>query len=97
MKHTLYVGLDTDSKHIDVAVADGLPHGEVRYWGQIANEPAAVDRLIKRLRQDGRALVVCYEAGPCGYGLYRRLAGQPGVRCQVVAPALIPRRPSDRV
>lgn len=97
MKHTLYVGLDTDSKHIDVAVADGLPHGEVRYWGQIANEPAAVDRLIKRLRQDGRALVVCYEAGPCGYGLYRRLAGQPGVRCQVVAPALIPRRPGDRV
>ncbi|HWI28137.1 MAG TPA: IS110 family transposase [Stellaceae bacterium] len=97
MKHTLYVGLDTDSKHIDVAVADGWPPGEVRYWGQIANEPAAVDRLIKRLRKDGRALVVCYEAGPCGYGLYRQLAGKPGVRCQVVAPALIPRRPGDRV
>ncbi len=35
---TLYVGLDTDKKHIDVAVAEALPRGEVRYWGRIANE-----------------------------------------------------------
>lgn len=97
MKHTLYVGLDTDSKHIDVALAEPLPHGEVRYWGQIANEPASVERLVKRLRKDGRELVVCYEAGPCGYGLYRQLSGRPGVTCQVVAPSLIPRRPGDRV
>ena len=50
---TLYVGLDTDKKHIDVAVAEALPRGEVRYWGKIANETASVDRLIKRLRKDG--------------------------------------------
>jgi transposase len=97
MKHTLYVGLDTDSKHIDVALAEPLPQGEVRYWGQIANEPAAVERLMKRLRKDGRELVVCYEAGPCGYGLYRQLNGRPGVTCQVVAPSMTPRRPGDRV
>jgi transposase len=97
MDHTLYVGLDTDSKHIDVALAEPLPQGEVRYWGQIANEPAAVERLIKRLRKDGRELVVCYEAGPCGYGLYRQLNGRPGVTCQVVAPSMTPRRPGDRV
>lgn len=97
MKPTLYVGLDTDSKHIDIGLAEALPGGEVRYWGQIANEPEAVDRLIKRLGREGRELVVCYEAGPCGYGLYRQLAGKPGVTCQVVAPAMIPRRPGDRV
>ena len=97
MENTLYVGLDTDSKHIDVAVAEPLPNWEVRYWGQIANEPASVARLVKRLRKDGRDLLVCYEAGPCGYGLYRQLNGTPGVRCQVVAPSLTPRRPGDRV
>jgi transposase len=97
MDNTLYVGLDTDSKHIDVAVAEPLPNWEVRYWGQIAHEPASVDRLVKRLRKDGRKLVVCYEAGPCGYGLYRQLNGKPGVTCQVVAPSLTPRRAGDRV
>ena len=61
-KDTLYVGLDTDKKHIDVAVAEPLPGGEVRYWGQIANTAAAVSGLVKRLQQAGRRLVVCYEA-----------------------------------
>jgi transposase len=97
MENTLYVGLDTDSKHIDVALAEPLPDGEVRYWGRIATEPASVERLVKRLRKEGRPLVVCYEAGPCGYGLYRQLNGRPGVTCQVVAPSLTPRRPGDRV
>lgn len=94
---TLYLGLDTDKKHIDVAVAEALPGGEVRYWGKIANEPAALERVVKRLQKGGRPLVVCYEAGPCGYGIYRRLDGRPGVRCQVVAPSLTPRKPGVRV
>ncbi|MFZ5490897.1 MAG: IS110 family transposase [Pseudomonadota bacterium] len=96
-KDTLYVGLDTGKRHIDVAVAEALPGGEVRYWGQIANEPAALDRVVRRLRKGGRRLELCYEAGPCGYGIYRRLNGKPDVRCRVVAPSLMPRRPGDRV
>lgn len=96
-KDTLYVGLDTDKKHIDVAVADALPSREVRFWGRTTNTPAAVDRLIKKLGQGGRELVVCYEAGPCGYGLYRQLVRKRGVRCLVVAPSMTPRRPGDRV
>jgi transposase len=96
-KHTLYVGLDTDKRHIDVAVAEPLPGGEVRYWGQVGNEPAALDRVIRRLQKGGRELEVCYEAGPCGFGIYRRLNRKPGVRCQVVAPSMTPRRPGSRV
>jgi len=95
-KDTLYVGLDTDKRHIDVAVAEELPHGETRYWGQVANDAAAVDRLVKRLQQ-GRRLVMCYEAGPCGYGLYRQLSGKPEVTCAVVAPSMTPRRAGVRV
>ena len=60
-KNTLYVGLDTDKKHIDVAVAEALPEGEVRYWGQVANTPASVERLVKKLGQGGRELIVCHE------------------------------------
>ena len=96
-ENILYVGMDTDKNHIDVAVAEPLPGGEVRYWGKIANAPAALDRVIKRLRRDGRRLEVCYEAGPCGYGIYRRLNGKPEVSCQVVAPSLTPRRSGVRV
>jgi len=96
-KDTLYVGLDTDKKHIAVGVAEPLPGGEVRYWGRIANEAASLDPVIKRLQRDGRQLMVCYEAGPCGYGIYRRLNGKPGVTCQVVAPSMTPRRPGVRV
>lgn len=96
-KDTLYVGLDTDKKCIAVGVAEPLPGGEVRYFGKIANEAAALDRVIKRLRRDGRPLLVCYEAGPCGYAIYRRLNGKPGVSCQVVAPSMTPRRPGVRV
>jgi transposase len=94
---TLYVGLDTDKKYIDVGLAEALPGGEVRYFGKIANEAAALDRVIKRLRGNGRPLMVCYEAGPCGYGIYRRLNSKPGVACQVVAPSMTPRRPGVRV
>lgn len=96
-KSTLFVGLDTDKRHIDVALADPLPGGEVRYWGQIANEPVALSRLIKKLRGGSRQLLVCYEAGPCGYGIYRRLNAMAGVTCVVVAPSLTPRRPGVRI
>jgi hypothetical protein len=41
-------------------------------------------------------LAVCYEAGPCGYVLYWQLT-ELGVRCEVVAPTLVPMRSDDRV
>lgn len=96
-KDTLYVGLDTDKKFVDVAVAEPLPGGEVRYWGKVANTPAALDRVLKRLSRDGRRLEVCYEAGPCGYGIYRRVSSMRDVTCVVAAPSMIPRRPGERV
>ena len=41
-------------------------------------------------------LRACYEAGPCGFGLARRLK-QLGVECEVVAPSLTPKRSGERV
>ena len=41
-------------------------------------------------------LIFVYEAGPCGYWLYRYLT-QKGYDCWVVAPSLIPKKAGDRV
>jgi transposase len=57
-----------------------------------------VVKLVERLSRafGGEVLLFCYEAGPCGYGLYRQLLAL-GQDCQVVAPSLIPRKPGERV
>jgi transposase len=93
-----YVGLDVHKDGIAVAVAEGGLRGEVRDYGRIANTPAALQRLVGKLGQEGVRLRFCYEAGPCGYGIQRQLSAL-GHECIVVAPSLIPKRPgcTDRV
>jgi transposase len=94
--HITYIGLDVHKDGIVVAVAEGGLRGEVRDYGRIANTPAALDRLARKLSREGVKLRFCYEAGPCGYGIQRHLSGG-GHECVVVAPSLIPRRAGDRV
>ncbi|CAD6563509.1 IS110 family transposase ISSso6 [Paraburkholderia sabiae] len=91
---TVYVGLDVHKESITVAYA--IDAGEVELLGKIGTTPTEIDRLCKRLRSKGRHIRVVYEAGPCGYGLYRRLVKQ-GFDCIVCAPSLIPRKPGERV
>jgi hypothetical protein len=76
--------------------ANGGRGGEVRFLGEVANSPAAVERLIRKPAGRYNRLYFCYEAGPTGYGLYRQLQDL-GHACLVVAPALIPKRPGERV
>jgi transposase len=90
------VGLDTHKARIAVAVAEPGRAGEVRFQGEIANRPDAVRRLIERLANMHGQLRVCYEAGPCGYGLQRQITAL-GHACTVVAPSLVPRKPGERV
>lgn len=90
------VGLDTHKAKIAVAVAEPGRSGEVRFAGEIANRPDAVRRLIERLAEKHGTLSVCYEAGPCGYGLQRQITAL-GHDCTVVAPSLVPVRAGNRV
>jgi transposase len=90
-----YVGLDVHKETIAVSIAEANG-GEVRYVGEIANTPEAIDKLVRQLRKGGAALSFCYEAGPCGYGIHRQLTDL-GWDCQVVAPSLIPKKAGDRV
>jgi transposase len=89
-----HLGLDVHKDSISVAIAE--PSGEVRHYGTIGGKLADVDRLIKKLHKPDVELRFCYEAGPTGYVLQRHLQ-QQGFQCHVVAPSLIPKKPSDRV
>lgn len=95
MTTTRYIGLDVHKDSVVVAIADD-GRGETRSYGQVANTPDALMRLAKKLAEDGTTLHFAYEAGCCGFGIHRLLTGL-GHRCDVIAPGLIPRRPSDRI
>ena len=90
-----YIGLDVHKDTIAVGIADN-DGTEPRFWGTIRHEGEAVRRLVQRLSRRGRRLKFCYEAGPCGYGLYRQLL-KLGQAVTVVAPSLIPRSPGERI
>lgn len=93
MSNLRFIGLDVHAETIAVAVAE--PTGEVRSLGMIPNRPESVRRLMKKLEATG-SVTVCYEAGPTGYALYWQLVAI-GVKCEVVAPTLVPVKPGDRV
>lgn len=94
-KYTRYVGLDVHKGSIVVAIAETGRRSPVEY-GQIASTPEALRKLADKLGAGGHRLRFCYEAGPCGYGVYRQLRAM-GHACIVAAPALIPRKPGDRI
>ena len=90
-----YVGLDTHKDTVAVAIADAAG-GKPRFYGEIANTPTALSKLLKDVSPNGEVASYCYEAGPCGYGIYRQISDS-GHDCVVVAPSLIPTKPGDRV
>lgn len=92
-KYTRFVGLDVHRDTIAVAVVEREHAPQV--LGVIPNDAEALRKLVRRLGRP-ETLHVCYEAGACGYGIQRQLTAL-GVRCDVVAPTLIPVRPGDRV
>jgi transposase len=92
----IYVGMDVHKDSIDIALAAGGARGEVRHYGTIGGGLTEVDRALRKIVADGKIPHVVYEAGPCGYTLYRHLSAR-GIDCTVVAPSRIPKRPGDRV
>ena len=95
-KHSpLFVGLDVHKESIAVAYCtdDGA---EPTFLGSFGTRQCDIDKLLRTLRSKGKDLVLVYEAGPCGYWLYRYLT-KKNLVCWVVSPTLIPRRAGDRV
>ena len=93
---TLYVGLDVHKDSIAVAYVAKDHDAEVIYLGPIGTRQCDIDQLARKLHAKAKYLVFVYEAGPCGYWLYRYLTHK-GYDCWVVAPSLIPKKAGDRV
>jgi transposase len=93
---TLYVGMDVHKESIAVAYVARDHDAQVMYLGTIGTRQADIDQLIRQLHSKAKHLVFVYEAGPCGYWLYRYLS-KKGYVCWVVAPSLIPKKAGDRV
>ncbi|MFN7088078.1 MAG: transposase [Burkholderiales bacterium] len=94
--NAVFVGMDVHKDSIDIALADERVRGEVRHYGTVGGGLGDVDRALRKIVAGGRTLHVVYEAGPCGYALYRHLVAK-GIDCTVVSPSRIPKRAGDRV
>jgi len=95
MKKVVYVGLDVHKDSIAIAVAR-QGREPAATWKTIPYDGVRLRKALKMLVKDGEELRVCYEAGPTGFGLSRRLR-EAGIDCTVVAPSLVPGKPGDRV
>jgi transposase len=93
---SIFVGLDVHKNSISVALANAGRDGDVRSYGTIGGDLESVSRVVRKLQGTGATLRFVYEAGPCGYDLYRFLTNK-GFDCIVVAPSKIPRRSGDRI
>jgi transposase len=93
---TLFIGMDVHKDSIAVAYVAQDHGAEVIYLGSIGTRQCDIDQLIRKMQSKAKHLIFVYEAGPCGYWLYRYLSKKDH-DCWVVAPSLIPKKPGDRV
>jgi len=98
-KHNiLFLGLDTHKVHTQVAYTQDGRTAQVEHFGKILSNKAAIKKMVRQFKSkhpDCTRYFV-YEAGPCGYWIYR-LITQLGHECFIVAPSLIPKKPGNRV
>jgi transposase len=93
MQSTTIIAFDQHAATTMAAVL--LPGHRTPALHPLTSDLPTLGRFVDGLRR-ARPVECCYEAGPCGFELQRFLTGR-GVTCTVIAPALIPRRPGDRV
>ena len=86
--------MDVHKESIDIAIAE--EGGDIRHQGRIGGDMNALWRAVRTLESEGRELVFIYEAGPCGFVIYRGLRACSH-DCSVVEPSNTPRRARDRI
>ena len=92
--NSTFIGMDVHKNSIDIAIAQSCREGQLRHYGKIDGSLSALDKVVRKLVSKGYQLHFVYEAGPCGYQIYRHLTAQ-GFDCAVVAPSRIP-KPSGK-
>jgi len=91
-KNTTYVALDDSKRKIVAGIL--RPDATQPELRELPNDSQHVRRLFERLKREGPPVAACYEAGVSGYDLYRQITAL-SVACDVIAPALTPRRPGQ--
>ena len=94
MQSTPLIAFD---QHAATTVAAVLLPGERQpALHSLTSESATIVKFVARLQRQHPDVRCCYEAGPCGFELQRALTAKQ-IPCEVIAPALIPRRAGDRI
>ncbi len=96
--NTVFIGLDTAKENSDVAYTFEDRLHKPTSLGRVRTTKQSIEKLARQMqsKHPGAALMFVYEAGPCGYWIYRLLT-RMGHQCYVVAPSLIPKKPGSRI
>lgn len=98
-KHNIvFIGLDTHKEFVEVAYIEDQRGASSVHHGRISSAKVAIKKLARQFesKYPNATLHFVYEAGPCGYWIYRLLTSL-GHCCYVIAPSLIPKKPGERV
>ena len=99
-KQVYYIGLDVHKETVAIAFIQSNSRAEATYHGTCAGSNPAVEnalrKLAKKLKVKFQDLKICYEAGPTGFVLGRRLI-QLGLDCVLCAPSKTERQPGDKI
>jgi transposase len=96
MNTVKFIGMDVHKNSITIAISDADRSGQPRIYGAIHNDLDALDKFCRKMVSTKSQLHFVYEAGPCGYGIYRHLT-RNGFDCMVAAPSMIPKKSGDRI
>lgn len=94
MQSTPLVAFDQHAATTVAAVL--LPGQRTPALHTLTSDSPTILRFVTRLQREVGSIRCCYEAGPCGFELQRAMTAA-NIPCDVIAPALIPRRPGDRI
>lgn len=94
----VFIGLDTAKESSSVAYTFDDRNHQPCSLGKILTNKQSIQKLVRQMQSKypGTTLIFVYEAGPCGYWIYR-LITRLGHECFVVAPSLIPKKPGVRI
>ena len=98
-KHNIvFIGIDTHTSFIEVAYIEDVRGVKPIHLGKNPSTKQSVTKLVRRFesKYPHATLHFVYEAGPCGYWIYRLITSL-GHCCYVIAPSLIPKKPGDKI